>query len=210
MRMLKGKFDMNDFLEQISLIQRMTAGGGGLAELVAKIPGVSDAMPEDAKIDDGELVKIKAVISSMTEDERRHPERFIYSSWEEIRDGAKRRKKRSAFYDQSRLRRVARGAGRKEHEVADILNRFGQMRQMMMQLGASTGLLGKIPGFKQIAQLRNMKMGGVDMGQLANMMNTPSPERGGFTPPARNNDRVKEKRKRKEARKARKKARQRR
>ena len=41
---------------------------------------------------------------------------------------------------------------RNDHEtavvVADLLNRFAMMRQMMMQLGQSTGLLGKIPGFK--------------------------------------------------------------
>ena len=47
-RMLKGKFDMNDFLEQIGVLQKM----GSLSDLVEKIPGVSDAMPEGAKIDD--------------------------------------------------------------------------------------------------------------------------------------------------------------
>ena len=52
------------------------------------------------------------------------------------------------------------------------------MRQMMMQIGMSTGLLGKIPGFKQLAQAK--KMMGMDMNQLANMMQTPSAERGHF------------------------------
>jgi signal recognition particle subunit SRP54 len=204
LRMLKGKFDMNDFLEQIGVLQRM----GSLSELVEKIPGVADAMPEGAKIDDNELVKIKAIISSMTDDERRHPERFIYSSWEEVLEGDRRRKKRSAFFDETRVRRVARGSGRKESEISDVLNRFGMMRQMMAQLGSSTGLLGKIPGFKQLAQMK--KFAGMDMGQLANMMNAPSMERGGFQAPKRNVDRVKDKRKRKDARNARKKARKKR
>jgi hypothetical protein len=74
---------------------------------------------------------------------------------------------------------------------------------MMMQLGASTGLLGKIPGFKQMAQAK--KMMGMDMNQLASMMSTPSAERGGFQAPKRNVDKAKEKRKRKDAKKARKK-----
>jgi signal recognition particle subunit SRP54 len=87
--------------------------------------------------------------------------------------------------------------------VADLLNRFAMMRQMMMQLGASTGLLGKIPGFKQMAQAK--KMMGMDMNQLASMMSTPSAERGGFQAPKRNVDKAKEKRKRKDAKKARKK-----
>ena len=60
------------------------------------------------------------------------------------------------------------------------------MRQMMMQIGMSTGLLGKIPGFKQLAQPK--KMMGMDMNQLASMMNTPSAERGHFQAPKRNVD----------------------
>ena len=60
-------------------------------------------------LDDSELVRIEAMIQSMTRDERRHPERFIVTSWEEIVEAGKRKKKRSAFYDTGRLRRVARG-----------------------------------------------------------------------------------------------------
>jgi signal recognition particle subunit SRP54 len=202
--MLKGKFDMNDFLEQIGVLKKM----GSLSDMVDKIPGISEAMPEGAKVDDRELVRIGAMISSMTEDERRHPERFVVTSWEEIVDGGKRKKKRSAFYDQGRLKRVARGSGHKETEVADLLNRFAMMRQLMMQIGMSSGLLGKIPGFKQLAQMK--KFAGIDVNQLAGMMNTPSAERGHFQAPKRNVDKAKEKRKRKDARKARKKGRQRR
>lgn len=201
MRMLKGKFDMGDFLEQITVLQKM----GSLQEMVEKIPGVADT---GVQVDERELVKIKAVISSMTNDERRHPERFVVSSWEEVLDGGRRKKKRSAFYDQGRMRRVARGSGYKENDVADILNRFAMMRQLMMQLGQSTGLLGKIPGFKQMAQMK--KFMGVDVNQLASLMNTSSPERGHFQAPKRNTDRAKDKRKRKDARRARKLARKRR
>src|SRR4051812_16690806 len=203
-RMLKGKFDMNDFLEQIGVLKKM----GSLQEMMEKIPGMADAIPEGTTIDDRELDRIKAVISSMTDDERRHPDRFVVTSWEEVVEQGKRKKKRSAFYDQSRLRRVARGSGRKENEVADILNRFATMRQMMMQIGMSTGLLGKIPGFKQLAQMK--KIAGLDVDQLASLMNTPSAERGHFQAPRRNVDRVKEKQKRKDAKKARKAGRKRR
>jgi signal recognition particle subunit SRP54 len=203
-RMLKGKFDMNDFFEQIGVLQKM----GSLSEMVEKIPGAAEAMPEGAKIDDRELVRIGSMISSMTEDERRHPERFVVTSWEEVVDGGKRKKKRSAFYDQGRIKRVARGSGHKENEVADLLNRFAMMRQLMQQIGASTGLLGKIPGFKQLAQMK--KFAGIDVNKLASMVNTPSAERGHFQAPRRNTDRAKEKRKRKDARKARKASRKRR
>ena len=203
-RMLQGKFDMNDFQEQLQVLKKM----GPLKDMVDKIPGIADAIPEGAQVSDDELVKIGSIISSMTGDERRHPERFIITSWEEVVEGGKRKKKRSAFYESSRLARVAKGSGRREQEVADLLNRFAMMRQMMMQIGMSTGLLGKIPGFKQLAQAK--KMMGLDVNQLANMMQTPSAERGHFQAPRRNVDRMKEKRKRKDARKARKKARKRR
>jgi signal recognition particle subunit SRP54 len=198
-RMLKGKFDMKDFQEQLGVLKKM----GPLQDMVEKIPGIADVMPQGVQVDDKELVRIDAMIHSMTDDERRHPERFVVTSWEEVVDGGKHKKKRSAFYDMGRLKRVARGSGHKEQEVADLLNRFAMMRQMMMQLGQSTGLLGKIPGFKQLSQAKQLM--GMDMNKLANMMNTPSAERGAFQAPKRNVDRAKEKRKRKDARKARKK-----
>jgi signal recognition particle subunit SRP54 len=173
------------------------------------IPGIADHIPADAQIDDKELVKIKSVISSMTSDERRSPERFIVTSWEEVIDGGRRKKKRSAFYDQRRLRRVARGSGRRENDVADILNRFAMMRQMMMQLGASTGMLGKVPGLKQLGQLRQIqkmaKSGGLDMSQLANMMSAPTSERPRFSAPQRAQEKAKDKQKRRDQKKARKK-----
>jgi signal recognition particle subunit SRP54 len=195
---------MNDYLEQIGVLQKM----GPLKDMVDKIPGMADHIPEGAQVSDDQLVRIKSIISSMTLDEKTHPERFIVTSWEEVVDGGKRKKKRSAFYDTGRLARVARGSGRREQEVADLLNQFATMRQVMMQLGMQTGLLGKIPGFKQLAQAKNLM--GLDMNQLASMMQTPSAERGHFQAPKRNVDRAKEKRKRKDARKARKKARKRR
>ncbi len=203
-RMLTGKFDMNDFLEQIAVLKKM----GPLKDMVEKIPGVADALPEGTQISDDELVRIGSMISSMTNDERKHPERFVMTSWEEVVDGGKRKKKRSAFYDTGRLARVARGCGRREQDIADLLNRFAMMRQMMMQIGMQSGLLSKIPGLKQLAQAKNLM--GLDVNKLASMMQTPSAERGHFQAPKRNVDRGKEKRKRKDARRARKKGRQRR
>ena len=42
----------------------------------------------------------------------------------------------------SRLRRVAQGSGHTVHEVVTLLNRFAMMRQMMIQIGRSSGLFG--------------------------------------------------------------------
>ena len=69
MRMLEGQFTLDDFLEQVRTIQKM----GSLKDLVAKMPGMSDMMPPGVDLDDGELGKIEAIISSFTKFERRDP-----------------------------------------------------------------------------------------------------------------------------------------
>lgn len=199
-RMLKGKFDMQDFLDQIRVIQKM----GSLKDLFEKMPFFSGGLPEGINLDDKELVKIEAMISSMTKAERSRPELFVVTSWETITNpaGQMQRKRKGADYDDRRVRRVAKGSGRKDTEVKELLNKFAMMRQMMTQMGAQSGLLGKIPGFKQISQMR--KMAGIDVSQLMNAAGMPSMERK-FSVPKSNADKNKEKKKRKDARKQRKK-----
>ncbi len=202
-RMLKGKFDMQDFLDQIGVIQKM----GSLKDLFEKMPFFSGGLPEGVVLDDKELVKIHAMISSMTHDERRFPERFVVTSWQEIVEGGRLKKRRLADYHQDRIQRVAKGSGRKEHEIKELLHKFATMRQMMLSMGQQTGLLGKVPGFREIAQMR--KMAGVDISQIMQAAGMERAERH-FVPPRTNADRNKEKRKRKEARKQRKKSKKRR
>jgi signal recognition particle subunit SRP54 len=161
MRMLKGKFDMQDFLEQIRMIQKM----GSLKDLMDKLPFFPGGLPDDVNLDDNELVKIEAMISSMTKEERKNPTVFVTTSWEDIQNNAGRKsKRRRADYDVGRVKRIARGSGRAEKEVKELLQKFGGMRQMMVQLGASTGLMGKIPGMKQFSQMK--KLAGMDMGAM--------------------------------------------
>ncbi len=104
-----------------------------------------EAMPDGTVLDDGEFDRIGAIVSSMTEDERRHPERFVGTSSAAIVEYDSGQKPGTiaydAAYDMSRLRRVAQGSGRTVPEVINLLNRFTMMRQMMMQLGQSSGLL---------------------------------------------------------------------
>jgi signal recognition particle subunit SRP54 len=135
LRMLEGKFDLNDFFDQIGVLQKM----GPLKEMVEAIPGMADTLPEGAPIGDDELARIKSMISSMTLDEKTHPERFIVTSREELLEGGERKTDR-APYDTSRLARVARGSGQREQEVADLLNRFATLRQVMMQIGTQSGV----------------------------------------------------------------------
>ena len=141
-RMLDGQFTLDDFLTQIETIQKM----GPLKDIFDKLPFFADSMPEGFNLDEGELGRAKAIVSSMTKQERVTIELFKQHP--------------------GRISRVAKGSGREEKDVAELLERFGMMRQMMGSIGQSAGLLGKIPGMKQLAgarQLRNaVKTGGLE------------------------------------------------
>jgi signal recognition particle subunit SRP54 len=161
LRMLKGKFDMQDFLEQIRLIQKM----GSLKDLFEKLPFFGGGLPEGVNLDDRELIKIEAMISSMTREERTNPQVFVETTWEDfLATSGQKAKRRRADFNPSRVKRVSRGSGRTELEVKELLQKFAQMRQMMVQLGASTGLMGKIPGFKQFSQMK--KLANMDINAL--------------------------------------------
>ena len=161
LRMLKGKFDMQDFLEQIRLIQKM----GSLKDLFEKLPFFGGGLPEGVNLDDRELVKIEAMISSMTLEERVNPQVFVETSWEDFATTSGRQaKRRRADFHPGRVKRISKGSGRGENEVKELLQKFAQMRQMMVQLGASTGLMGKIPGFKQFSQMK--KLANMDINAL--------------------------------------------
>jgi signal recognition particle subunit SRP54 len=131
-KLLKGNFSLEDFLSQLRTLQKM----GPLKDLVEKLPGVADMMPEGASVDGGELKKIEAMILSMTPEERRRPE----------------------VIDTSRERRISQGSGTSQNDLRGLLDRFGAMRKMMAQIGqgGAGGLLSKIPG------LGNAFGGGLD------------------------------------------------
>ena len=132
-RMLQGQFTLDDFLEQIGALQQM----GPLQDVFEKLPFFGDSVPEGFSVDDGELVKVKAIVSSMTKTERRDVELF---------------KKQP-----SRLKRVAKGSGRTDKEVVELLQRFLFMQQMMGSIGQQAGMLSKMPGMKQLAMARRLK-----------------------------------------------------
>jgi signal recognition particle subunit SRP54 len=144
-KMLQGHFSLNDFLDQIRMIKQL----GPLKDIFEKLPFFAEGMPEGVSLDDTELVKAEAIVSSMTKQERVETELFARQP--------------------GRLTRVARGSGRTERDVAELIERFTMMRQMMGNLGQSTGLLSKLPGMKQLGNMRRMKeamrgMGGMPGG----------------------------------------------
>jgi signal recognition particle subunit SRP54 len=75
-RMLPGHFDLNDFSEQVHLLEQK----GPCTETAEEIPGLAQALSDGTEIDDSEFDRIGAIVSSMTEEERRHPS----ASWSRV------------------------------------------------------------------------------------------------------------------------------
>lgn len=135
-RMLTGEFTLEDFLEHVKMIQKM----GSLKELVDKLPlggFFPGGMPQDVNLDDKELVRIEAMIHSMTAFERKDPYALIR--------------------EPGRVVRIAKGSGTKPEQVNELVQKFVFMRQMMGALGQNMGVMGKIPGLKQMAMARNAR-----------------------------------------------------
>ena len=132
-RMLQGKFTFDDFLDQIQMLQGM----GPMQDMLEKLPFFQDSVPDGFQVDDREIVRVKAIVQSMTRGERNGAELF---------------KKQP-----SRITRVAKGSGTKEKDVAELIQRFTFMQQMMGSIGSQAGMLGKIPGMKQMAMANKMR-----------------------------------------------------
>ena len=150
-KLLSGKFDMWDFLEQIRTIKKM----GSLSDIFEKMPFFSDGLPEGAQVDDKALVKIEAMIQSMTTEERAKPELIEQQP--------------------RRAQRIGRGCGQEPKEITDLIGRFKGMRKIMGALGSPGGgnLLFKLPGFKQFAQMQQLK--GMDMGDIMGQFGVDGP-----------------------------------
>ncbi len=136
-KLLSGRFNMKDFMEQIRTVRKM----GPLKDLMEKMPFLGE-MSEQLNPNEGELDKIDSIYNSMTEQERKEPHLIA----------------------KGRAERIAKGAGRKPQEVAELMQKFAGMQQMMGAIGQDPGILGKLPFFKQLGQMNQMK--NMDLGAL--------------------------------------------
>jgi signal recognition particle subunit SRP54 len=99
----KESFTLEDFRQQIQQLRRM----GPITKLLEKLPGM-----QRVEVDEKALVKIEAIINSMTPQERRHPE----------------------ILNARRKRRIALGSGTQVSDINKLLKRFEEARKMMKQL----------------------------------------------------------------------------
>lgn len=131
-KMLEGKFGLDDFLSAMAQIQRM----GSMKSLLKLIPGmgqISQALNAlDGMDPDKDLGRVRAMIHSMTLDERRNPDRI----------------------DRSRRNRIAKGSGTNPAEVHDLLKQFKGMSGMMQQMAG----LGAGDRMKKVRELQSGMM----------------------------------------------------
>ena len=110
-RMQENKFDMNDLLDQFKQIKKM----GSLKSILSMLPGM-DKQLRDVDIDDRQLLRIEAIIQSMTKKERAKPD----------------------IINASRKRRIAAGSGMKVEDVNRLLKQFEQMKKMFKQMNSKS------------------------------------------------------------------------
>ena len=136
-QLLSGQFSFGMFVEQIRMVRKM----GPIKDLLEKFPLFGD-MTDQINVDDKEFVKIEAIHDSMTAAERENTD----------------------LMNEGRVTRISKGSGHKVETVRDVLGRYDMMKQVMGSVGSTPGLLGRLPGLKQFAQLRQMK--GMDLSDV--------------------------------------------
>ncbi len=119
-KLRKNKFDFDDFLKQIKVIKKM----GSLSSLLGMIPGLG-AKIKNTPIDDNALVKVEAIINSMTKEERSTPK---------VLNG-------------NRRKRIARGSGTSIQDVNRLVKQFSEMQRMMSSF-SKKGLPNSMRNFK--------------------------------------------------------------
>jgi signal recognition particle subunit SRP54 len=108
------QFTFDDFLEQLQQVRNM----GPLGNILKMLPGLNGQQLGQLDVDDRQLDRVQAMITSMTPQERANP----------------------ALLNGSRRRRIARGSGTSIQAVNQLIKQFGQMQKMMRGLSQ-----GKMP-----------------------------------------------------------------
>lgn len=106
-KLSENRFDMNDLLEQFQQIKKM----GSLKNILSMLPGM-DKQLRDVDIDDRQMLRVEAIIKSMTVKEREKPD----------------------ILNASRRRRIAAGCGQTVEDVNRLIKQYDQMKKMFKQM----------------------------------------------------------------------------
>lgn len=119
----KQDLDFEDFLEQMEQIQKM----GPLNKVIEMIPGMGQVKDQlgDIDMNNKEIVRTKAIVQSMTIEERRNP----------------------SILNASRKKRIARGSGTSVQDVNRLIKQFDEMKKMMKMFTGTQKSMKKRGGF---------------------------------------------------------------
>jgi signal recognition particle subunit SRP54 len=114
-KMRKGKFDLEDLRDQLAQMEKI----GGIGGMLGMMPGIAKMKSQiaNANLDDKVIKRQRAIIDSMTRQERKNPD----------------------ILKASRKKRIAAGAGAKVEEVNKLLKMHRQMADMMKMMGGAKG-----------------------------------------------------------------------
>ncbi len=110
-KMVKGKFDFDDFLKQMQAVKKM----GGMKDMLKLLPGVGGQL-KDLDVDDKEIHRMEGIVHSMTKTERSDPD----------------------LIDSSRRRRIAAGSGVAANDVSGLVKTFKRSRDMLKSMSGGT------------------------------------------------------------------------
>jgi len=111
----ENSFTLNDFLDQFSMLKKM----GGVGNLMEMLPGMGGKLKiKEGDIDEKKIERTKAVILSMTKEERGDPSVLNFS----------------------RKTRIAKGSGTSVQEVNQVLKQYDQTKQMMKMMKGKKGM----------------------------------------------------------------------
>ena len=117
-KLQENKFDLNDLLDQFQQIKKM----GNIKDLLGMMPGVGNQI-KDADIDERAMLRVEAIIKSMTKKEREKPD----------------------LLNASRRRRIAAGSGTSVEEVNRLMKQYEQMKKMFKQMNGKKGRKMRMP-----------------------------------------------------------------
>lgn len=128
-KLAENKFDMNDLLDQFQQIKKM----GSLKSILSMMPGM-DKQLRDVDIDDRQMLRVEAIIKSMTKRERAKPD----------------------ILNASRRKRIAAGAGVEVSDVNRLMKQYEQMKKMFKQLNGKGGKRKMFKGMNLPSDFGNM------------------------------------------------------
>ena len=117
-------FTLTDFMQQMQQLRKM----GSMTKMLGMLPGMADMKKQIENVDEKEIDRVEAIISSMTPSERENPK----------------------LLNGSRRARIANGSGMQVSDVNSLMDRFVLAQKMMKQMAAG----GSIPGMPPMPGMR--------------------------------------------------------